>query len=117
MAKSFSKGILILDSQGQGFSGTPMRDLSVQPDGSWTTNPVTYQQYKQSRCESITVDPSGASWSIVLTNQDGSTFFSATGSVATPVTFPGPFDYNGIVAKTMSGLNRVVLSDVQAIEW
>ena len=118
MAKSWVNGAIILTTQGDGFSGRTLPiDTSVNPDGTWVTNPATKRKSIQFRANSITVDPSAASWTITLNNQDGTPGFSTSGATATSATFPGKFDFNGIVMSVATNVTRVILSEVERVEW
>ncbi len=116
MAVTISRGIIQMTSQGDGVSGMPSPDVRLNPDGSWVTNRSTLVQNLAQRVNSITIDPSAASWVVVLSHQSGKVAWSGEGNSQQSFFVAGIFDFNGIVLTTATNVTRVTLA-FDPIEW
>ena len=115
MAVTIQHGTIQMTANGDGVSGRPVPDTRVNPDGSWVTNPASLVQNLQQRVNSITIDPTGSSWTVALKNQNGTTVFSVEGTTANSFFAAGIWDFNGIVLAS-TNVGRVTLA-FDYIEW
>ena len=115
MAVTIQHGTIQMTASGDAVSGKPGVDDRLNPDGTWVVNRAKLVQNLQQRVNSITIDPSGSSWTVSLSNQNGSVVWSGEGTTATSFFVAGLWDFNGIVLAS-SNVGRVSLA-FDYIEW